>query len=405
MKLTKQSNGPHDIAAIAMDEVAQDATALCRRTMLKLGFGAIAAGVAGFAGTARAATSTAAANGDTMDPLPGGKTVRLVPSWDTVQVGQMDPGRPAAVTIRSGDTVWYDGTWTNWGNEPQYGMSFKEREPIRKKYPNGAFSLIGPVVIDDAQPGDLIECRLLKMRPIYWGWNSAPPGVGALPHDFPPYLRYLRFNDARTYADYVPGVRIPVNPFQAYLGTQPPGTSPISANYAGSYGGNLDCAVLNPGSSVFLPVQQSGARVWTGGSMGASGEGNVDQTSIETAFEEMRIQYVLHKHKALDNPMAETPDYWIGFGFADSLENSLVACLRQMIGWMSAATGIAPEDCYGIYSVAGSFRVTQFANQTHTVYATVPPKGIHCMLPKRIFSAEMQRRLSDYVRAPQGGKS
>jgi acetamidase/formamidase len=277
-------------------------------------------------------------------------------------------------------------------------MTFKEREPIRKKYPNGAFSLIGPVVVEGAEAGDLIECRMVSMRPIDWGWNSAPPGVGALPHDFKPYLRYLKFDKDRTAAAYVPGVNIPLKPFQAYIGTQPPGDKPVSANLAGNYGGNLDCAVLGVGTSIFLPVQVSGGRVWTGGSMGASGEGNVDQTSIETAFEEMRIQYVLHKRAALNVPMAETPDHWIGFGFADTLDNSLVVCLRQMIGWLSAATGIAPEDCYGIFSVAGSFRVTQYANQTGTVYATVPPKGIHCMLPKNIFSAALQQRLSTFTR-------
>jgi acetamidase/formamidase len=378
----------------------QDATALCRRTILKLGFGAIAAGAVGVARMARAQESAPIKQTVASADAPrGGSVVRLVPSEQTVRVGQMEPDAPVAVTVKSGDTVWYDGTWTNWGNEAKYGMTFKEREPVRKKYPNGAFSLIGPVAVEGAEPGDVVECRMLSMRPIDWGWNSAPPGVGALPHDFKPYLRYLKFDADRSFAAYVPGVNIPLKPFQAYLGTQPPGDKPVSANLAGSYGGNLDCAVLRVGTSILLPVQVSGARVWTGGSMGASGEGNVDQTSIETAFEEMRIQYVLHKRAALNVPMAETPDYWIGFGFSDTLENSLVAVLRQMIGWLSAATGIAPEDCYGIFSVAGSFRVTQYANQTGTVYATIPPKGIHCMLPKNIFSAALQQRIASFARA------
>jgi acetamidase/formamidase len=375
-----------------------DATGMCRRTMLKLGFGALAAGAFGvpLKGHAQGVAAREQAGGSAS---PDGAVVRLVPSEETVRVGQMEPDSPIAAVVKSGDTVWYDGTWTNWGNEAKYGMTFKEREPVRKKYPNGAFSLIGPVVVEGAEPGDLIECRMLSMRPIDWGWNSAPPGVGALPHDFKPYLRYLKFDKDRTAAAYVPGVNIPLKPFQAYLGTQPPGDKPVSANFAGSYGGNLDCAVLGIGTSVFLPVQIPGGRVWTGGSMGASGEGNVDQTSIETAFEEMRIQYVLHKRTALNVPMAETPDYWIGFGFADSLDNALVACLRQMIGWLSTATDIAPEDCYGIFSVAGSFRVTQYANQTGTVYSTVPPKGIHCMLPKNIFSTALQQRIATFTRS------
>ncbi|MCX4149786.1 MULTISPECIES: acetamidase/formamidase family protein [Paraburkholderia] len=375
-----------------------DATDACRRSILKLGFGAFAAGALGLSGAARAQSgSSQAAKAATASRE--GQTIKLVPSLETVKVGQIEPSAPTAVTIKSGDTVWYDGTWTNWGNEAKYGLTFKEREPIRKKYPNGPFSLIGPVSIIGAEAGDLVECRMLKMRPIDWGWNSAPPGVGALPHDFKPYLRYLKFDKDRTAAAYVPGVNIPLQPFQAYIATQPAGEKPISANLAGNYGGNLDCAVLGVDTSIFLPVQVTGARVWTGGSMGASGEGNVDQTSIETAFEEMRIQYILHKGAALNVPMAETPDHWIGFGFSDSLENSLVACLRQMISWLSAASGIAPEDCYGIYSVAGSFRVTQYANQTGTVYSTIPPKGIHCMLPKRIFTPALQQRIAASIRA------
>lgn len=393
------SNSSIHSSAFEFGDRSLDATALCRRMLLKMSASTFVAGAFGLPLASRAQTKADSESGTVSPPVAAGAVVKLVPSHETVRVGQMEPGTPAAVTVNSGDIVWYDGTWTNWGNEAKYGMAFKEREPIRKKYPNGAFSLIGPVVIAGAQPGDLVECRLLKMRPIEWGWNSAPNGVGALPHDFKPYLRYLKFDDARNYAAYVPGVNIPLKPFQAYLATQPAGDAPVSANLAGNYGGNLDCAVLGVGSSVFLPVQTAGAHVWTGGSMGASGEGNVDQTSIETAFEEMRIQYVLHKGAALNVPMAETPDAWIGFGFADTLENSLVACLRQMIGWLSSATGIEPVDCYGIFSVAGSFRVTQYANQTGTVYATVPPKGIHCMLPRNIFTAAMQQRIATYMRS------
>src|SRR5260370_25763622 len=228
-----------------------DATDACRRSILKLGFGAFAAGALGLSGVARAQSGSsqgaavAAASRE-------GQTIKLVPSLDTVKVGQIEPSAPTAVTIRSGDTVWYDGTWTNWGNEAKYGMTFKEREPIRKKYPNGAFSLIGPVAIDGAEPGDLVECRLLKMRPIDWGWNSAPPGVGALPHDFKPYLRYLKFDKDRTAAAYVPGVNIPLQPFHAYIATQPAGEKPISANLAGNYGGHRVYSALWGVTSCFV---------------------------------------------------------------------------------------------------------------------------------------------------------
>jgi len=222
MKNDAQQNRVPLIAGDATEPrsaTTMDATALCRRSMLKLGFGAVAAGAFGFPLRGNAQSTAMPGQGAGL-ASPDGALVRLVPSDETVRVGQMEPDTAVAAAVRSGDTVWYDGTWTNWGNEAKYGMTFKEREPIRKKYPNGAFSLIGPVAVEGAEAGDLIECRMLSMRPIDWGWNSAPPGVGALPHDFKPYLRYLKFDKDRTSAAYVPGVSIPLKPFQAYIGTR-----------------------------------------------------------------------------------------------------------------------------------------------------------------------------------------
>jgi acetamidase/formamidase len=364
---------------------------MIRRTLLKL---TAAAGLvplsASFSGCASPMPNAVAASG---------RTHRIVPSAATVRVGQMDPGAPAAAVIRSGDSVHYDGTWTQWANEARYGMSFEEREPIRKKYPAGPYSLIGPVEIEGAMPGDVIECRMLKLRPIEWGWNSSPRGVGALPNEFPrPYLRYLKFNEARTAAEFVPGVTIPLAPFQGVFAAQPAGDKPVSGILAGAYGGNLDLPELVEGTSLFLPVQMPRARIWTGDSNGAQGDGVVNQTAIETALEELRVQYLLHPKIALQGPMAETPTHWIGMGFGDTLENALVSCLRQMLTWLSASTAIAPEDCYGIFSVGASFRITQYSHQTGTVYSSVPPKGVHCMLPKSLFSAELQRRLARSLR-------
>lgn len=167
---------------------------------------------------------------------PTGCTHRVVPSKDTVRVGQMDPSARAAAIIRSGDVVHYHGTWAQWGNEAKYGMSFEEREPIRKKYPAGPYSLIGPIEVEGAMPGDVVECRMLKLRPIDWGWNPSPKGVGALPADFQkPYLRYLKFNKERTAAEFLPGVTIPLAPFQGVFAAQPVGDKPTSGILAGSY--------------------------------------------------------------------------------------------------------------------------------------------------------------------------
>ena len=134
---------------------------------------------------------------------------------DTVRVGAMDPAARPVLEIESGDIVHYSNTWLNWGNEPKYGMSFAEREPIRKRYPQGPFSLVGPVAVQGAQPGDAIECRMLRLKPIDWGWNSAPLGVAlALGiRDLVPAILPLRCRPSLR--RFRQGVRIPCPPCKA----------------------------------------------------------------------------------------------------------------------------------------------------------------------------------------------
>ena len=353
------------------------------------------------AGTAASAVPQRIAGGGApvFDPHKVGTVHALPSNNDTVRVGTMDPAASVVLTIRSGDVVSYPNTWVNWGNEAKEGMSFAEREPIRKRYPQGPYSLIGPVAVEGAEPGDVIECRMLRLRPISWGWNSAPKGVGALPGDFEePYLHYLHFDADRKFTDFGAGVRIPLAPIQGVMAAQPAGDKPVSAILSGHYGGNIVLRELVEGTALFLPVEVSGGRLWTGDSHAAQGDGVVDQTAIETAMEDLRIQYVLHKGIDLVGPIAETPSHWIVMGFGQSIEDALTASLRQTIDWLSRATSLSKLDVYALSSIAASFRITQYAHQTNTVYTSVPAKTVHGMLPKQIFNADLLRQIAASVR-------
>jgi acetamidase/formamidase len=338
--------------------------------------------------------------GPVFDSSSQGKTHILPSTKETVQVGAMDPSLPAVLTIDSGDTVQYPNTWLLWGNEPVYGMSFAAREPIRLKYPQGPYSMPGPVAIRGAEPGDVVECRMLKLRPIDWGWNSAPRTVGALPNEYAePYLRYMRFDEARANADFGNGISIVLKPLQGVMAVQPAGEKPVSAILSGAWGGNIVLSELVAGTSLFLPVQVSGAKMWTGDSHAAQGDGVVDQTAIETAMEDLQIQYVLHKGRTLGGPAAETPTHWITLGFStDTLDDAITNALRSAIAWISTATTLTPQDVYALYSIVGSFRVTQYAHQLGSAYTSVPAKTVHGMLPKSVFEPEVARAISAHFR-------
>jgi acetamidase/formamidase len=320
-------------------------------------------------------------------------------STDTVRSGYLDPSAPPAATLLPGDTVRYPHTWTHWGNEAVFGMTFAEREPLRHRYPHGPYSMVGPVEVTGAVPGDVIECTLLALRTIDWGWNSFPLGVGALPSDFTePYLHYFRFGDDRRGTQFTHGINLPLAPFLGVMAVEPAGDQPVSAILAGPYGGNLVLRDLHIGSSLFLPVAKPGGRIWIGDVHALQGDGVVDQTAIETAAENLEIRYDLHRQAGLRAPLAETADSWILIGFAGSLDDALTGCLREVIGWLATATGLTESEAYALASMAVSFRVTQYAHQTASAYSSTPPKAVHAVIPKNIFPAALRDQIQRWLR-------
>jgi acetamidase/formamidase len=316
-----------------------------------------------------------------------------------VRSGYLDSAAPAAATVVPGDTVRYPHTWTHWGNEAVYGMTFAEREPLRHRYPHGPYSMVGPVEVTGAMPGDVIECGMLALRTIDWGWNSFPLGVGALPSDFAePYVHYFRFDDERRVATYTHAISLPMAPFLGVMAVEPAGSDQTSAILAGPYGGNLVLRDLHVGSSLFLPVAKPGGRIWIGDVHALQGDGVVDQTAIETAAENLEIRYDLHRNVGLRAPLAETPDSWIVIGFAASLDDALTACLRELIHWLSTATELTASEAYALASMAVSFRVTQYAHQTSSAYSSTPPKAVHAVIPKTIFPPALRDQITHWLR-------
>jgi acetamidase/formamidase len=214
-------------------------------------------------------------------------------------------------------------------------------------------------------------------------------------------VHYFRFDQAQTTADFVDGIRLPLAPFLGVVGAEPGGDTIVSAILAGAYGGNLVLRDFTVGSSLFLPVMKPGARIWIGDVHALQGDGVVDQTAIETAAEDLTIRYDLHKSVPLTQPLLETSAAWISIGFGASLDDALVACLREVISWLSSASGMSQAEVYAFASMSVSFRVTQYSHQTASAYSSTPPKAIHAVIPKSVFPAETVARIGLWLRPNQ----
>jgi acetamidase/formamidase len=205
----------------------------------------------------------------------------VIPSTpETVRLGQIDSTLPLIDTIESGDTLVYPNTMSHFLDRLQPGVTIEEIAQLRRDNPGrGPHTIIGPVAVRGAEPGDLVACRFDRLLPKSWGANFNNPGelrTGALPDEFPQgQVKYFDLDLNTMTTQFGPGIR-------------------------------LDLRDLNEGSTLYIPVWQPGALIFTGDSHVLQGDGEVNVTAIESAMQEVRVTVTLHKTAGDAWPLAET---------------------------------------------------------------------------------------------------
>ena len=188
------------------------------------------------------------------------------------------------------------------GQRSHFGETFADREPLRHRYPSVRTPCWGPLR-PPARAGGCHRMRHALAAHPRLGLEFVPSWGGCLAlrlrRAIPDYFHLDR--TAGT-TEFVDGITLTLAPFLGVMAVEPAGDAEVSAILAGPYGGNLVLRELTVGSSLFLPVQKPGGRVWTGDVHALQGDGVVDQTAIETAAEDLQIRYELHKGVALQGP-------------------------------------------------------------------------------------------------------
>ncbi len=311
--------------------------------------------------------------------------LRLEPQ--NVHWGYYDASIEPVVTVQSGDRVYLETLLARGlGRLIMAGADadaippsmVRVEEAVTERGP-GAHPLTGPIFVDGAEPGDVLEVRLLEidlMMP--FGVSGFLPAGGTLPDDFPyAGLQLFDLDAGAGVAHMGPNITIPLGPFFGSLGVAPPVLrGRVSSGPPGFHAGNLDNKELVEGTTLFLPVHVPGALLSIGDGHAAQGDGEVSGTAIETSLRGT-VQILLHKDVALMWPRAETPTHYISMGLHTDLDEAARLATREMVNFLVAERGITREEAYVLCSVALDLRVTQLVDGT---------KGIHGMLAKGLIS-------------------
>jgi acetamidase/formamidase len=130
------------------------------------------------------------------------------------------------------------------------------------------------------------------------------------------------------------------------------------------------------GSTLYIPVFVPGALFAVGDGHAAQGDGEVDQTAIETSLRG-RLRLTVRKDMKLAWPRAETPTDYISMATDPDLTSATRAAIQEMIDFLVAEKNLTPHQAYQLVSIAGNVAVTQLVDK--------PNHGVHVRLPKSVF--------------------
>ena len=246
-------------------------------------------------------------------------------------------------------------------------------------------ALTGPIAIDGALPGDVLEVNILSVEHIGWGWTSIIPGLGFLDQRFTsPYLFHWHLEEDLTHS--LAPATIPLRPFCGVMGIAQTNPGEFRTRPPGPFGGNMDVRELSTGATLYLPVQVPGALFSAGDAHAAQGDGEVCINGIECPAN-VSLRFQLHKHQPLTGPIIEStpqpnpsgPAWLIVESHEDALEAARTATSR-MIDLLIAHWAFTPEHAYILCSVAMDLKLSQVVNRPMTTVSASIYKSI---LPSR----------------------
>lgn len=301
--------------------------------------------------------------------------------------------------------------------------------------------LTGPVFVNGAEPGDLLEVELVDIEADpweQWGYTVEVPGFGFLRDEFPdPYVVHWRLH-GNEYAesDEIPGVRIRCNPHPGTFGVAPSkelrelatrreaelaerggvalppdanGAIPSEESIASSAlrtvpprenAGNIDIKQFSPGTTMLIPVHVSGALPSTGDVHFAQGDCEACGTAIEMRsrvivrfgirkgeaerrgvrdLQFYRDDYFTYPEMAVPRRFYATTGISVRKDGVNESEDISVAARNALLNMIEhlETRGFSRQQAYAICSVAVDLRISQVVD--------VPNLLVSALLPLDIF--------------------
>ena len=306
-------------------------------------------------------------------------TYHIDPERHTLH-GHFSRDIPPILSIEPGDTVSYKTLDAGWGLEAQHGDNTPRLlfEPRDKDLDQG-HALCGPIEIQGAQPGMVLEISINQIIPGPYGWTWAGDWSedGTDPYNLgkEAMLAWTLDRETMTGRDQF-GHTVSLHPFMGVMGMPPDEPGIHSTAPPRACGGNIDCKELVAGSTLYLPVSVPGALFSVGDGHAAQGDGEVSRTAIECPMDMVELTFRLRDDMHLTTPRANTPSGWIALAFHEDLNVATRVAINAMLDLIVEQHRVERAEAYALASVVVDMHITQIVNGVSGVHAILPHDAI-----------------------------
>jgi acetamidase/formamidase len=307
--------------------------------------------------------------------------------------GAIPADRPPVLRIRSGQSVRIETVSQQPLNHqdpatffPAAGIPLDQVLPeaiaiyreVKKSPPGGPHVLTGPIYVEGAEPGDMLEVRVLDVAfRVPYGVNGTGPGSGVLPDLLRERVApIVRLDLERNIGMFAEHVEVPLAPFMGIMSVAPPPErAPASTKPPGEWGGNIDFRHLVAGATLYLPVFNAGALFYTGDGHAAQGDGEVDGAAIEISLAPT-LQFFVHKGAgtSMKWPRAEDATHYYVMGMDPDLDLALKEAVRESVEFLQRKACLTAAQAYALSSFNVDFRIGEAVNIVKMVYGAIPKK-------------------------------
>jgi acetamidase/formamidase len=237
----------------------------------------------------------------------------------------------------------------------------------------------GPIYVEGAEPGDILQVDILEVKPGKWGFSMTDEAYGILPGRFRDKLTLWDLRDGYAISrSGFTGIKLPTNTFLGIMGVAPSeGEFPmLPPQY---FGGNIDNKLLTSGATLFLPVNAPGALFSAADPHASQGDGESGGTGIETSAT-ASFSFRVIKGPSIKYPRAivelNSKKTLLTMGIADDLFKASQLAMEGMIDELERR-GIPGGEGYTICSLAGDLHISEMVDTPNNVVSmTIPIETI-----------------------------